>query len=165
MNIQKMIAVIFFAMLVAPRVKAQSFPYLSPGIRLGFAGPDGPTLTFKVSIGINSDEDFNDSEYLNLTVGVKAPLFKKRYQRQTLPFPFIQLQYGKAFFNDSSVFAGGGVGFAFLNQGSRNTVRPFLTVDAGFVAFPSIDILVASSRELLIDGGLLLVAPIPLKEI
>ncbi|MCK5147648.1 hypothetical protein KAR48_12895 [bacterium] len=164
-NISKITGIILFFMFITPKLHSQSFPYLSPGIRIGWAGQEGITFTVKFSIGLNSDEDLRNLEYYNFTLGAKTTLSKNQNKHRTMPFPFFQLQYGREPFKGSGVFAGGGMGFALINSEGNKIIRPFITIDAGLLLFPSVDILFKSLKDPFLDLGLLLVAPIPMKSI
>jgi hypothetical protein len=134
--------------------------YFSPGLRLGWDFGRGATISFKFSLGINFDITKNDDpfQYLNITYGVKQPLFRKTkhsYERYT----HLELQGG--FWPIRAFLLGGGTGYIFYKEDTITKRRPIVTVDLGCFVFAAIDVIFLENNETSKDFGFLGVFPIP----
>jgi len=106
--------------------KSNIFPYISPGIEIGF-GKHGANLTTKISVGVNLD----DFSFVNITYGraipVKSvsPSFKNGYR-------FVEAEGGRSLY--SAFIGGGGAGVVFLRD-EKLVILPKVTLFAGALLF------------------------------
>lgn len=135
--------------------------YVSPGLRIGWDFGRGPTISLKLSLGINTNYNFDDNtKYYNITFGFKAPLFRKaKYNYED--YKFIELQAGFTPFYENLLFLGGGIGFIYYKNGNKTKYHPIITIDCGCFIFAACDFLILEDKKISTDFGFLVVAPIP----
>jgi len=143
----------------------KSFQYVSPGLRIGWNFGRGLTISPKICFGINTDYDFgDDTKYYNLTIGFKAPLFRKaKYNYEE--YSFVELQAGCTPFSENSLFLGGGLGFMFYKDDNKTKFRPMVTIDFGLLIFVAFDFIFIEKKKISTDFGFLGIIPIPLKKL
>jgi len=132
----------------------KSLKYISPGLRIGWEFGRGLTISLKISLGINTDPDFDDNpKYYNITLGSKVPLFRKtKYLYEE--YDFIELQAGCTPFKHNGLFAGGGLGFMFYQDNNKTKFRPMVTFDFIFL----------ENKKISTDFGFLGIMPFPLNK-
>jgi len=143
---------------------SKSFPYISPGLRIGWNFGRGLTISPKISFGINTDYNLGDDmKYYNLTIGFKAPLFRKaKYSYET--HKFIEFQAGYTPIPENGLFLGGGLGFMFYKDDKKTKFRPMATIDFGWLIFLAFDFVFIEKKKISTDFGLLDIFPIPLSK-
>jgi|GEM_PF-2378245 len=149
---------------------SKTFPYVSPGLRIGFG--KGVNISLKISFGINTDYELgHDSKYYNLTIGFKVPFLRKA-ENSYEKYKFIEVQAGYKPFPEenllSGMFFGGGLGFMFYKENNKTKYCPMATVDFGPLflwGFYGFDLVFLEYKEINTDFGILWVMPIPLKKL
>lgn len=133
--------------------------YISLGLRIGWDFGHGLTVGARVSLGLYSCSGLIGSKYINITKGLKAPLFRKlRFSYEG--YNFVQLQFGFAPFPDNPLHLGGGLGTIFYHDENKIIFKPMTTISSGFLVFTELDILFLERNKISKDFGILGIIPI-----
>ena len=139
---------------------AESFWYLSPGLRIGWNFSGNFTVDGKISIGLNTDDNLNKITFCNITLGFNALAFAKAKENKFNEYNYVQFQAGSSFLDieDNLFITGMGAGFIF-NTNNKNDFSPIIRLFSGFIVFPELDLIFLKRKQIVSYFGVRGVIP------